>query len=118
MCLWVWLGGFLVGGGEVKGMGLELSFDLSGDDVRPYFLWSEELSMGELRAILAGEHGEYLRWVYAGRVLREARMQDVWLFFTPNWVSENWERLSPYLGRKREFWLHCLTVWRRHGRIG
>lgn len=98
-------------------MGSQLSFDLNADDARPYFLWSEEVNLGELRAILAGDQGEYLRWVYAGRILREARMQDVWSFFTPTWVAENWARLSPYLGRKRPFWEHCLSVWKRHGRI-
>lgn len=98
-------------------MNSDLTLDLHQDQSRPYFLWSEEMNLGELRAVLAGSQGEYLRWVYAGRILREARMRDVWEFFSPDWVAENWARLSPYLGRKRSFWEHCLSVWKKHGRI-
>lgn len=96
-------------------MNSELTLDLTSDEARPYFLWSEEMNLGELKAILAGAQGDYLRWVYSGRILREARMQDVWNFFTPDWIEENWDLLSPYLGRKRNFWRHCLDVWKKHG---
>jgi hypothetical protein len=44
-------------------------------------------------------------------------MTDVWTFFQPAWVAQNWSQLSPYLGRKRAFWEHCLHVWRKHGLI-
>ena len=98
-------------------MNLNLTLDLTSDLARPYFLWSEEMNLGELKAILAGDQGEYLQWVYSGRILREARMQDVWVFFTPDWIAQNWGRLSPHLGRKRAFWEHCLEVWRKHGRL-
>ncbi len=94
-----------------------LTLDLTCNSSRPYFLWSEEMNLGELKAILTGSQGDYLRWVYSGRILREARMQDVWAFFTPRWVAQNWEHLSPYLGRKRQFWEYCLSVWKKHGLI-
>lgn len=98
-------------------MASDLALDLTSEDVRPYFLWSEDLTLGQLRGILAGERGEYLRWVYSGRILREARIQDVWSFFTPEWVAGNWLKLAPHLGRKRGFWEHCLRVWKAHGRL-
>ncbi len=98
-------------------MSSRLSLDLNEDSVRPYFLWSEDMTLGELKAVLAGDEGDYLRWVYASRVLREARMQDVWLFFTPSWIWTNWDKLAPGLGGKRDFWRHCLSVWKRYGRL-
>ena len=98
-------------------MNSDLTLDLTADDARPYFLWSEEMTLGQLKRILAGEQGEYLRWVYSGRILREARIGDVWHFFAPDWVAQNWSKVSPYLGRKRGFWEHCLRVWRKHGRL-
>jgi len=98
-------------------MNAKLTLDLITDGSRPYFLWSEEMNLGELRAILAGAQGDYLRWVYSGRILREARMEHVWAFFTPAWIDQNWSHLSPFLGRKRQFWEYCLDVWKKHGRI-
>lgn len=84
-------------------MSSRLSLDLSEDSVRPYFLWSEDMTLGELKAVLAGDEGDYLRWVYASRVLREACMQDVWLFFTPSWIWTNWDKLAPGLGGEARF---------------
>lgn len=98
-------------------MTCDLSLDLTDQESRPYFLWSEQVTLSQLKGILAGDQGEYLRWVYSGRVLREARMRDVWSFFSPDWVASNWAKLAPYLGRKRSFWEHCLGVWKAHGRI-
>ena len=47
------------------------------DSDHPWFLWSEEMTAGELRQILAGEQGEYLQGVYLGRLLREARLKEI-----------------------------------------
>ena len=87
-------------------MAEDLCTQLDDDSARPYFLWSEEMSLGQLREILAGSQGDYLRWVYSGRILREARMAEVWQFFTPGWIARHWDHLSPHLGRRREFWRH------------
>jgi hypothetical protein len=39
-------------------MNSELTLDLSDDQARPYFLWSEEMTLGELKAILEGSQGD------------------------------------------------------------
>ena len=96
-------------------MAEQLALTFEDPESNPYFLWSEDMTLRELREILAGSQGDYLRWVYSGRILREARIKDVWQFFTPAWISQEWTKVSPYLGRKRIFWQKCLEVWSRHG---
>jgi len=48
---------------------------------RPYFLWDEDISIGELRRVLR-EGCEPERVRLAGKMLREARDIDVWEFMT------------------------------------
>lgn len=98
-------------------MNSDLTLDLTDPKARPYFLWSEDLNLEQLREILAGGRGDFLRWVYAGRILREAKMRDVWCFFKPQWIADNWPNLDKHLGRKRGFWADCLRIWRDHGLI-
>ncbi|GMU53711.1 MAG: hypothetical protein AMXMBFR33_28570 [Candidatus Xenobia bacterium] len=96
---------------------MTLSTDFSDPESRPYFLWSEDLNVGDLRAILAGERGAYLQEVYLGRLLREARVHEVWQFVTPEDVVTHWDRLSRHLGRARSFWEYLLSVWEKHGLV-
>jgi hypothetical protein len=100
---------------EVCSVNTQLTLDLENDDAQPYFLWSEEMNLRTLKEILAGDQGEYLQWVYSGRILREAKVKDVWRFFAPSWINQNWSKLSPYLGHKRNFWRQCLDVWVENG---
>jgi hypothetical protein len=96
-------------------MGELLSRRLDDPDANPYFLWSETLTVAELRSILAGERGRDEQLVYMARVLREARYDDVWKFLTPEQVAANWDGLQRRLGRMRGFWSYLLTTWREHG---
>jgi len=68
-------------------------------DRRPYFLWDEDVSVAELRAILErGSQHERLR--LAGKMLREARDTDVWQFLTPRAVAQLLPQLGRRLGRR------------------
>lgn len=96
-------------------MGEFLSRNLDDPEANPYFLWSETMTVAELRAILAGEEGPDEQLVYMARILREARYQDVWKFLTPQQVAANWDGLQRRLGRMRGFWNFLLTGWRQHG---
>ena len=97
-------------------MSRPLSLDLSSDDVRPYFLWSEDASVGELRARLAGATGA--AWAsLVGMVMREARDPDVWRFVTPAEVSARFDEIRPFLGRRRPFWDYLIEAWRRDGYV-
>jgi hypothetical protein len=53
-----------------------VTVDLQRGDLRPYFLWDEDLSVDELRARLRGpDERERLRLL--AKLLREARDTDV-----------------------------------------
>jgi hypothetical protein len=59
-----------------------LTTDLTRGELRPYFSWDEDISIDELRAILAGPDDDR-RDHFAAKLLREARDTDVWQFLTP-----------------------------------
>lgn len=85
------------------------------DETRvPYFFWDRNVTVGELRAILA-EVGHPERIPLLRVLLREARPDEVWTFVTPQAVVTEWERLAPGLGRRRAFWQWLLEQWRALG---
>ncbi|MBI4700465.1 MAG: hypothetical protein HY744_04740 [Deltaproteobacteria bacterium] len=91
-----------------------LTTDLSRGDCRPYFLWDEDISGDELRAILQGAD-EHERLRLLGKMLREARDLDVWQFVTPRHVAEALPLLGRRLGRRRAFWEFLIEGWRHDG---
>ena len=95
-------------------MSVQLSSDLRNPDAVPYFLWDDPMTVRELRQRLATASAPE-RERLLGKILREARDTDVWLFTTPRAVAEDWNRLSHHLGRRRAFWEYLLGAWRREG---
>jgi hypothetical protein len=91
-----------------------LTTDLSRGDCRPYFLWDEDVSIDELRAILAGTDGPE-RDRLLGKMLREARDLDVWRFVSPAEVARALPRLERRLGRRAGFWRFLIDGWRSDG---
>src|SRR5690242_13548925 len=91
--------------------GVRLTTDLSHDDAIPYFLWDAPMTIRELRERLAGADRAHL----LGKIMREAREDDVWLFTTPAEVAKRWNELERHLGRRRDFWLFLLGQWRELG---
>jgi hypothetical protein len=91
-----------------------LTNDLARGDLRPYFLWDEDVSIDELRAILAGPDSHDRDRLF-GKMLREARDTDVWRFVTPAQVAAALPRLGRRLGRRRGFWEFLITGWRDDG---
>lgn len=70
--------------------------------------------MGEFRAALA--HAEPAeKALLLGRLLREARDEDVWAFTTVGEVRALLPQLDRYLGRRRAFWHYLLAAWEQHG---
>ncbi len=90
-----------------------LTTDLQCSDERPYFLWDEDVSVAELKMLLAlpGERRDQL----LGKLLREARDIDVWQFVTPEEVARELPRLGRRLGRRRPFWEFLISGWRADG---
>ncbi len=91
-----------------------LTADLSQGDRRPYFLWDEDVSIAELKAVMSsGPEPERQRLL--GKMLREARDIDVWHFVTPEEVARALPQLGRRLGRRRSFWEFLIQGWRDDG---
>lgn len=91
-----------------------ITTDLRDDNARPYFLWDEVGTVGDLRARLASTLGEE-RNALIGKLMREARDTDVWLFVTPQEVWNVFPKIVRYLGRQRPFWKYLFESWARDG---
>jgi len=63
----------------------------------------------------AGDASEKVEW--ASRILREARLDDVWRFLSVDDVLQLWPQMAPRLGRRRAFWTWMLDRWRADGLI-
>ena len=70
---------------------------------RPYFLWDCDLTMEEFRARLEDPDPE-VRAHLVGKLMRQAKPDDVFLYVRPREIRELWPRLLRYLGRTRDFW--------------
>lgn len=91
-----------------------LTVQLSEGAKRPYFLWDEDVSIDELRGVMRhGPEPERLRLL--GKMLREARDTDVWLFVSPEDVAGALPSLGRRLGRRRAFWEFLIGGWREDG---
>ena len=95
-------------------MNANLSTNLRDPSAIPYFLWDEPLTVEEFRRRLASPERARL----LGKLLREARDTDVWLFTTPAEVWREWPAIARYLGRRRGFWEFLLGRWQEEGLIG
>ncbi len=82
--------------------------------MRPYFLWDEDLSIAELRGALRDSSDEQ-RIRLLGKMLRQARDIDVWVFVTPEEVARALPSLGRRLGRRRAFWEFLINGWRLDG---
>jgi hypothetical protein len=91
-----------------------LTTDMSNREMRPYFLWDEDVSIGELRHALAAPDGPRRDQLLA-KMLREARDIDVWEFVRPTEVERVLERLKRRIGRRYAFWRFLIDGWRSHG---
>jgi hypothetical protein len=100
---------------QAAARGVALSSDLTRDDAIPYFLWDEPMTVGELRSRLASSERERVRLL--GKIVREARDTDVWLFTTPEELSRRWDELQRHAGRRRSFWQFLLDTWRAQGLV-
>ena len=96
-----------------RAQGVALTADLSREESIPYFLWDDPMTMRELRARLDQSEEERVRPL--GKIMREAREPDVWLFTTPAEVNRRWSQLERHLGRRRTFWEFLLGQWREQG---
>ncbi|MCU0724189.1 MAG: hypothetical protein MUE73_00120 [Planctomycetes bacterium] len=85
----------------------ELLVDCRG---RPYFLWDCELTLDEFRAKLrTGDRAQ--RAYLAGKLMRQAKPDDVFSFVSLSEIRDLWPDLAGTLGRTRDFWEWILGEW-------
>jgi hypothetical protein len=78
---------------------------------RPYFLWDEDTTLEAFRARLADPDPE-VRAYFVGKLMRQAKPDDVFSFVTLREIRELFPLLVRYLGRTRDFWTWLLDRWK------
>jgi hypothetical protein len=91
-----------------------MTTDMSRGDLRPYFLWDEDVSIDELRIRLRGDDA-WEKQRLMGKMLREARDIDVWHFTTPGEVARALPAVGRRVGRRLAFWEFLIDGWRQDG---
>ncbi|MBI2900437.1 MAG: hypothetical protein HYY17_09635 [Planctomycetes bacterium] len=97
-------------------MSAPLTTDLTRRDVRPYFLWDDDLTVAQFEQALNGPDRERAD-AYLARLLREAKYEDVWRFVTPQFVADRLAAIVPRLGRSRPLWTFLIRAWRERGLV-
>jgi hypothetical protein len=83
---------------------------LTDEQGRPYFLWDVDLTLDAFVANL--RNGSRAQRAYlVGKLMRQAKPDDVFEFVTLAEVRDLWPDLVGYLGRTREFWTWLLGEW-------
>lgn len=77
---------------------------------RPYFLWDSDLTLARFRELL-DEGDPDTRAYLAGKLLRQAKPDDVFQFLTVSDIESMWPRLDRHLGHTRAFWRWLLDAW-------
>ena len=65
---------------------------------RPYFLWDSDLTLAEFEEKLRAGSAEQRAYL-VGKLMRQAKPDDVFTFVSLNDIRELWPRLEKYLGR-------------------
>ena len=77
---------------------------------RPYFLWDSDIDLRRFRQLLVDKDPE-VRAYFLGKLMRQAKPDDVFQFATVATLRETWPLLERYLGDKKEFWRWLLDKW-------
>jgi hypothetical protein len=77
---------------------------------RPYFLWDDDMSMEAFRASLRDPDPE-VRAYFIGKLMRQAKPDDVFSFVTVREIETQWDLIERYLGKTRELWRWLLDRW-------
>jgi len=83
---------------------------------RPYFLWDQDLSLGEFQARLVDKDPD-IRCYFIGKLLRQARPDDVFQFVSPQAILDDWPRVQRHLGQSLGLWQWLLNKWVEDGHV-
>lgn len=77
---------------------------------RPYFLWDCDLDLHEFQTQL--QEGDADQRAYlAGKLMRQAKPDDVFVFISLEEIIHLWPSLERYLGQSRSFWHWVISEW-------
>jgi len=79
-------------------------------DGRPYFLWDSDTTLDGFKERLRTGDAD-TRGYLLGKLMRQAKPDDVFEFTTVGEIRTLWPELEPYLGRTRDFWSWLLAMW-------
>lgn len=77
---------------------------------RPYFLWDSDMTLQEFEHGLASATPDGRAYLI-GKLMRQAKPDDVFTFVTTDEIVAQWPHLERYLGRQRPFWRWLLGFW-------
>jgi hypothetical protein len=77
---------------------------------RPYFAWDEDLTLAEFESRLRDADVE-VRAYYLGKLMRQAKPDDVFTFVTLADLIAALPAVERYLGKSRDFWRWLLARW-------
>jgi plasmid maintenance system antidote protein VapI len=77
---------------------------------RPYFLWDCDMKLEDFQRGLEDPDPEVQAY-FVGKVMRQAKPDDVFTFVSAAKIKKLWPRLERYLGRSREFWTWLFAIW-------
>jgi hypothetical protein len=74
------------------------------------------MTLAELRDRLADPDPEVQAY-HLGKLMRQARPDDVFTFATPRQIRSLWPLLLRYLGSTRDFWTWIFEAWEAQGHV-
>ena len=78
---------------------------------RPYFLWDMDMTLDDFERGLEDPDAR-VRAYLVGKLMRQAKPDDVFVFVSVREIEDLWPDLERYLGRSRPFWTWLLRTWR------
>jgi len=81
---------------------------------RPYFLWDVDMTLEQFRELLRHPNPE-TRAHAIGKLMRQAKPDDVFTFVSVAEIRADWPRVEGHLGRTRDFWRWLLATWQEQG---
>jgi hypothetical protein len=78
---------------------------------RPYFLWDVDMTLARFRELLR-DPDPAVRAYLIGKLMRQAKPDDVFQFVSLREIEDHWTDLERYLGNRRAFWCWLLATWR------
>ena len=84
---------------------------------RPYFLWDMDFSLAVFETRILDPDPE-VRAYLIGKLMRQAKPDDVFQFVTLEAVRQLWPRLLRHLGQSRPFWIWLMETWNRQAHAG